>query len=261
MFKISWEKREILLVVKTYPARSKKYGDIVCTAGILEDTNEWIRIYPIDWLEFVKKGLKKFVRIEGVIKKDTSDYLHRKESHKIRKSSIKVIDDSLTKTQKKGVWTERKKILLNVSTDSLKTLNNDYKVDKTSLGMIKPNERKLKFYTVKPIDEIEINVEESTQYTILGEKLKKVDAIEKAFKYKFKCGYDDCKGHNMICEDWELLQAFRNFTSKYGVKGSEKHLKFKFEEWMLDKRELYFILGMHWRYPKFMIIGLFYPPK
>lgn len=261
MFKISWEKRDILLVVKTYPARSKKYGDIACTAGILEDTNEWIRIYPIDWLEFAKKGLKKFVRIKGEIKKDTSDYLYRKESHKIRKSSIKVIDDTLTKTRRKGVWNERKKILLNVLTDSLKTLNEDYKVDKTSLGMIKPNEKQLKFYTVKPIDEIEINVEESTQYTILGEKLKKVDEIEKAFKYKFKCGNGNCKGHDMICEDWELLQAFRNFKSKYGVKGSEKHLKFKFEEWMLDKRDLHFILGMHWRYPKFMIIGLFYPPK
>lgn len=44
MIKISWEKKEILLVVKTYPSRSKKYSDIVCTAGILEDTNEWINL-------------------------------------------------------------------------------------------------------------------------------------------------------------------------------------------------------------------------
>jgi len=261
VYKISWEKREILLVVKTYPARSKKYGDIVCTASILEDTNEWIRIYPVDWLEFIKKDLKKFVRIEVEVKKDTSDYLHRKESYKIRNSSIKVIDDSLTKTQKKGVWNERKKILLNVATDSIKTLNNDYEDDRTSLGMIKPNERDLRFYSVKPIEEIEINIEESTQYTILGEKLKKVDVIEKAFKYKFKCNYDKCKGHNMICEDWELLQAFRNFKSRYNIVDTEKHLKYKFEKWMIDKRDLYFILGTHWQFPKFMIIGLFYPPK
>jgi hypothetical protein len=46
---MSWEEREILLVTKTYPASSKKHGNTVCTAGILEDTNEWIRIYPIKW--------------------------------------------------------------------------------------------------------------------------------------------------------------------------------------------------------------------
>lgn len=189
--------------------------------------------------------MKKFVRIEVEVKKDASDYLHRKESHKIKKSSIKVVDDSLTKTQNKGVWNKRKKILLNVATDSLKTLNDDYEDDRTSLGMIKPNERDLKFYSIKPIEEIEINIEESTQYTILGEKLKKVDVIEKAFKYKFKCKYDKCKGHNMICEDWELLQAFRHFKSRYNSIDTEKHLKYKFEEWMIDKRDLYFILGTH----------------
>lgn len=247
--------------MKTYPSKSKKHGDIVCTAGILEDTDEWIRIYPIDWLKFIRQDLKKFVRIKADIKKETSDYLQRKESHKIKQSTIKIIDDSLTRTQVKGVWDKRKRIMFNYLNDSIKDLNEKFKSDRTSLGMISPRVSNLNFYTIKPFEEIEINVEDSTQYTITGEKLKKIDKIEKVFKYKFKCNNSYCNGHNMICEDWELFQAFRNFKSRYTIKNAEKHLKYKFLDWMIDKRDLYFILGTHWRYPKFMIIGLFYPPK
>ena len=50
---MGWEKREILLIAKTYPSRSKKYGNTVCTAGILEDTNEWVRLYPIRWERYL----------------------------------------------------------------------------------------------------------------------------------------------------------------------------------------------------------------
>jgi len=42
----------ILIAVKTYPAISKKYEELVCTAGFLED-GSWIRIYPI---QFRKKS-------------------------------------------------------------------------------------------------------------------------------------------------------------------------------------------------------------
>ncbi|KKL81462.1 hypothetical protein LCGC14_1994500, partial [marine sediment metagenome] len=52
---VSWEEREILLLVKTYPVRSDKYVNTVCTAGILEDTNEWVRIYPVIWFTFKNK--------------------------------------------------------------------------------------------------------------------------------------------------------------------------------------------------------------
>jgi len=36
----------VLVTVKTYPLPSGKYGELVCTAGLL-DGNKWIRIYPI----------------------------------------------------------------------------------------------------------------------------------------------------------------------------------------------------------------------
>jgi hypothetical protein len=36
----------ILMLVKTYPSPSGKYGEIVCTAGINIDTLEWRRVFP-----------------------------------------------------------------------------------------------------------------------------------------------------------------------------------------------------------------------
>ena len=37
---------KVLITVKTYPSLSAKYGELVCTAGFLED-GSWIRLYPI----------------------------------------------------------------------------------------------------------------------------------------------------------------------------------------------------------------------
>ena len=42
-----WEEKNILITVKTYPEYSAKYTETVCTCGILADTRQMIRIYPI----------------------------------------------------------------------------------------------------------------------------------------------------------------------------------------------------------------------
>jgi len=258
---MSWEKREILLVVKTYPSRSKHHQNTVCTAGILEDTEEWIRVYPIKWLRFAKQNLKKFVRFSAEIQKDASDYQQRKESYKIKESTIKIIDDSLTKTKTKGVWEERTKILLKTLSTSAEELDDKFTIDKTSLGLIKPNIDSVKFRIKKPIEEIKIDVETSTQYSLLGEKYRHVDEIERAFSYKFKCENSKCKGHDRICEDWELIEAFRSYKNRYDNQRVENTLNHRFGKWLINERNLYFVVGMHWRFPKWMIIGLYYPPK
>jgi hypothetical protein len=41
-------KTKVLILVMTYPHPSKKYTEIICTAGITEDM-EWVRLYPIDY--------------------------------------------------------------------------------------------------------------------------------------------------------------------------------------------------------------------
>ena len=39
-------RERVLIIVKTYPTLSRKYGETVCTAGLRED-GSWMRIYPV----------------------------------------------------------------------------------------------------------------------------------------------------------------------------------------------------------------------
>ena len=45
---MTYEKKRVLITVKTYPTPSKKSNETVCTAGITEN-GEWIRLYPIPY--------------------------------------------------------------------------------------------------------------------------------------------------------------------------------------------------------------------
>jgi len=258
---LSWEQRQILLVVKTYPERSKKYGNAVCTAGILRDTNEWVRIYPINFNSYRAKHLNKFVYFTAQIKKNTKERIKRKESYNIKDSSIKVINTDLVNPRLSGVWDTRRNILEKVQSDSIETLVAQSKEDRTSLGIIKPMQNTVEFKLKKPIEEIEIDIATGIQLNLYGEKLRKVDKIENIFFYKFKCEGQDCNGHKMICTDWELLQSFRKWKDIYTDSDVlVEKLTYKYQEFM-KSRDLYFILGTHNRFNTWFIIGLFYPPK
>ena len=65
---------KILITVKTYPAISTKYDELVCTAGFLED-GSWIRIYPIQFRNKpYTEQYKKYQWIELDIVKNDSDF-------------------------------------------------------------------------------------------------------------------------------------------------------------------------------------------
>ena len=85
-------KTKVLITVKTYPAISGKYDELVCTAGFTED-GKWIRIYPVP---FRKKDYsqqyRKYEWIELDLVKNTSDF--RPESYRpySMDSEIKILD-------------------------------------------------------------------------------------------------------------------------------------------------------------------------
>lgn len=99
---------KVLVTVKTYPAISSKYEELVCTAGFLED-GSWVRIYPI---QFRKKSYdqqyKKYDWIELDLIKNESDF--RLESYRPRShdEEIKIINHLETENN----WAERKKFVL-----------------------------------------------------------------------------------------------------------------------------------------------------
>ena len=52
---------------------------------------------------------------------------------------------------------------------------------------------------------------------ITGEKYKTpLEKIPYWMGYNFYCDDTRCNGHNMMCEDWEVLELFRRMKQKYG---------------------------------------------
>jgi hypothetical protein len=247
----------VLVVTKAYPEPSKKHGNVACTAGITSK-GAWIRLYPIDIRYFIGKNkISKYDIIEVECKQDF-DKLKRKESYKIRPDTLRIIDKSLTKP--KIDWKARNIKILNKLDKSIEILHEQYEENRTSLGLIKPKQI-LDFIKT---DDLKIYENNSWSFTINlnGAKIPKVTKIPHIFKYNFTC--EGCKksNHIMQCEDWELFESYRSWGKCYGEPDVLwKKLKGKFYSWMLEKRDLYFVMGMYSQYPTWFIIGIYYPPK
>ena len=252
-------KENILALVKTYPNLSSKYIETVCIAGI-NDKGEWRRLYPIPFRKLAfEKRFKKYDWIEVNIEKNTKEKLKRSESYKVDPDSIKIIKN--IGTGSKRDWAERNSIVLPLQNKSLEELEN-LKLQKKSLGLIKPKE--IIDFTRTPLNECrdwERDLIEGTQKTLFAtEYTSPLEKIPWKFSYEFKCDNEDCKGHNIMCEDWELLQSWRAWRAQYKT---DELLWKKIKERYLDymkSRDIYFVVGTESRYNKFLIIGLYYPP-
>jgi hypothetical protein len=257
---MTWEKKKILVTVKAYPEKSRKYGDVVCTAGIT-DTGDWIRLYPMPISSF--RGDKKIQRydwIEADCEKVTNEKLDRKESYRVRDGSVKIIDRSLSLKNNKGKapWDRRNSVILPKIAPSLEYLEEQYLEDKTSLGLIKPQDV-IKFYTrgglQQPPESKEFQRSLDNQITPI------IDKIPHIFAYKFKCsGCNETKVHDIMCEDWELFESYRSWWNKYlDVNILWENLHKKFFDFMI-KQDIHFYMGMYSQQPTWLIIGLYYPP-
>ncbi|NMB78026.1 MAG: hypothetical protein GYA23_02895 [Methanomicrobiales archaeon] len=257
---MTWEKKRVLVTVKTYPEKSRKHKTVVCTAGITEE-GEWIRLYPIKVDTYTGRSkIRKYDWIEVECKKATDERLKRKESYKVREGSIRLLGQTLASGNGKTPWVERNKILLPHVAPSLEYLKEKFSEDRTSLGLIKPKTI-LEFYKKRPLTP----PAQSQQYqkTLFDDQLFSVlDAIPKIFSYKFKC--EGCNGnyHNILCEDWELYALYQNEGQRYrdDMDALWQKIHEKFYQFMIE-RDLYFYMGTHSLHPTWLIIGLYYPPK
>ena len=71
---------KILIIVKTYPTISRKYAELVCTAGVTEN-GDWRRLYPIRFRQlYEQQKYKKYQWVEAKLEKSAAD--NRPESYK-----------------------------------------------------------------------------------------------------------------------------------------------------------------------------------
>ncbi|HLH85260.1 MAG TPA: hypothetical protein VKU79_00130 [Thermoplasmataceae archaeon] len=256
---MSYERKRVLLTVKAYPEKSKKYGACVCTAGIT-DKGEFIRLYPIPFEKF--RGGKKIPKYSWITVEceKASEYLMRKESYKVRYETITI--EKRLSTVKDRSWTERNRVILPLLSNSLEELEEKATIDNTSLGIIKP--RVITDFTVDKREDMsddEAEIVQEVQMTLDGEIRTDLEVIPYNFRYHFFCSDNNCRGHNIMCEDWEMLEAWRQWKKKYSdTSVLLMKLREKFFDYMI-KRDLYFFVGTHSRFNTWLIIGLYYPPR
>ena len=262
---------KVLITVKTYPALSEKYEELVCTAGFRED-GTWIRIYPVPFRKLdYETQYKKWQWIEVDLVKNDSDF--RPESYRpySEDTPIKILDSVGTSNS----WAMRKKIALNHVHYDMLALINKAKTDGdgTSLAILKP--KKVINFVWEPCSrewdrEKLAKIQAKQRQLNLFEETKKLFTVAKKLPFKFSYVFttaDDVERTLMI-EDWELGQLYwKCLELAHGNEAEAcQKVKQKYFDEFVRKKDLHFFLGTTRQFHKiapnpFIIIGAFYPPK
>lgn len=239
------EREKVLVLVRAAPEESRKYGHAVCVAG-LNEKDAWRRLYPFEF-QYGKKALRfrkrDLIEVEAVL----PEHDKRKESRRVvkYKNLHSPFDDA-----------EIVKKL-----EKLKTSINDLKRTKPSLGVVRPR-----------IHDITIAINETGIYekqlhfaAFSAELLEVREKVKMPVevRYVFACGGECCKKklHKILVIDWEVNELARNVLRREPEKErAAGKIRKRLFDWM-KTRDVYFILGTHFRFKTFLIIGIFYPPK
>ncbi len=260
-------KERVLITVKTYPTLSKKYTELVCTAGFRED-GSWIRIYPSPF-RFLNdtQRYRKYQWIELDLVKNKKD--PRPESY----SPTNIDDIALGNVvgTEQG-WAHRKKLILEPNTvyTKLETVIAGAKADEFSLAIFKPAE--IQEFVVEETDtEWEIGkfeaakaaLDQGSLFDESNDDFKIMPKLPYKFKYRF---VDDVgKVSNMMIEDWEIGQLYLNCLKNSTPEKAAQKVREKYLDDFARTKDLYLFLGTtrlwHSRAPNpYVIIGTFQPP-
>ncbi len=262
----------VLIAVKTYPALSSKYDELVCTAGFLENGN-WIRIFPIPFrkLEYDKR-YSKYDWVEIDLTKNTGDF--RPESYK--PTSIENAFNVVGHIETHNNWQLRKDIVLKKVYTNLTQLIAEAKDKKiaTSLATFKPTE--ILEFTIEPVER-EWDKEKLATLKAKAQQLHLFQNAENPFEvvnklpFKFSYRFKDDEGtlSKLMIEDWEIGALYWKMLAKYDshdkeTKACEDVRKKYWDDFALTKN-LHLFLGTVYEshaknYPNpFVIIGTFHP--
>jgi hypothetical protein len=260
---------KVLITIKTYPAISSKYDELVCTAGFRED-GTWIRIYPI---QFRKKSYdqqyKKYDWIELDLVKNDSDF--RPESFRPYSydSEIKIVGHLETDHN----WAERKKFALGKIYYNLTELIAEAQNKNicTSLAVFKPT--KILDFTIEEVErewdknKIAKLEAERLQFNLFQQPENPFEVVKK-LPYKFSYVFEDNQGKKskLMIEDWEIGQLYWNCLARHEGNESKavEDVKKKYFDDFAKTKDLHLYLGTsqfhHYvSHNPFMIIGTFHP--
>jgi hypothetical protein len=248
----TWNKKRVLITVRTYPVPAQKSIEVSCTAGVTED-GKWIRLFPLPY-RFLDQDqrFKKYQWIEVETIKAPGD--SRPESFKLNIDTLKTFGTISTADG----WRSRKEILQPLLRPSMCEIQRERDANgQPTLGFFKPAEiSRLIFEADAP----EWTAQQLNTLFQKGPK-QKLEKIPFMFKYRYRCTDPHCSGHTMTCFDWEMGQSYRRWRNEYGDNWESKFRQ-RYEDDMIKKYDTHFFVGnMHQHPGTWIIVGLFYPPK
>lgn len=263
-------KERVYILVKTYPAISEKYNELVCTAGILEN-GAWVRLYPIPF-RILKEDQKfrKFSWIEVEIERNTKDF--RPETYRPNLNSICV-----EPRPDKVDWKKRNEIIFKKTPvyRNLEKLLRDKSEKSTSLAIFKPK-RILDLIVKKTsrewdLQKLEALREKAAQLDLFmtPEEVRAEFSVVRKVPYEFSYKLEDEKGKisTLMISDWEIGMLYFNCLQRANNNEIEavKKVKAKYLD-IFSTRDVYLFLGTTKAYHNlaknpFIIIGVYYPPK
>ncbi|MFH1285639.1 MAG: hypothetical protein ABIH99_03580 [Candidatus Micrarchaeota archaeon] len=249
-------RERLLVLAKASPEISSKYESLVCVAGIT-DKGEWRRIYPVPWEVFWKSSGKNFKKkswIEYELQsEEPSD--HRPESRKIKFETIKPLGEA---------GFEEIETILKKKISCIEKLEAEGP-KKQSMGVVAPTQ--ILNFLPTTNSHYEALLTKSAQRDLFGNSAVKLDIPKYKYRYVFK-DEDGAEGrvHELLCEDWEVGELYRKCEDyrKLGKYKDENEVHQKVQEKMLaiaKTKHIYFIVGSHFRFPTWMIVGVVYSKK
>jgi len=261
-------RERILITVKTYPTLSRKHGELVCTAGVREDSS-WIRLYPIPFrLLDYKDRYAKFDWIETTLVKSSSDprpeTYHPVDSNDIVNHGNLGLDDE---------WRERRRIILEkgqVQTRLADIITAAHE-NRYSLTVFKPAkildfiwEEDDRDWNPDKIQQMR-NAADQGELFAGGDDWRQTFNLIPKLPYKFSYRFADAAGRESELQvlDWEAGQLYWNCLRQ--CNGIESLALAKVRQKYLDtfrNTDLHFFLGTtkeyhSWALNPWVIIGVF----
>jgi hypothetical protein len=254
---VLWSEKRILITVRTYPVPAKKGIEVSCTGGVTDD-GKWIRLYPVPYRYLDEdKRFAKYQWITVQTTKATDD--DRPESYKLNAATIQV-GETLSSANN---WRARWAVVRPLIRPSMCAIQSERDANgHPTLGLFKPT--KIKRLVIEPVkvpgwtQQQLMNLRQSLLFEAAPKQ--ELEKIPFDFKYRYVCAAPGCGGHDMICTDWEMGQAYRRWRRDYG-EGWEQPFRQRFERDMIEKNDTHFYVGnLHQRPNAWIVVGLFYPP-
>jgi len=265
------KKERVLITVKTYPVPSRKYAELVCTAGVNE-VGEWRRLYPIPFRQLhQEEKYSKFQWIETDVSKATSD--RRPETYRPH-GEIKLLTAPLLTD---NFWQERRLSFINkvVTHRNLHELISSAHANELSLALYKPHdwidfkhEETEREWDPEKLAKLEQERRQSDLFRTDEEVAKAFEVVRK-LPYKFSYVFlDECGNERtLMIEDWEIGSLYWTCLADSGGKEEIALRKVRQKYWSnfvqkSEKYDLHLILGTTLQYHNmkalnpFVIIGV-----